>query len=200
LSDNPLISDNDRKGVVIDPDRIVERNAGCWSCIHFISGEQVLRTFEGKDDSPEKTLERVKLTGRMYIKELEASAALLVSRYQSTGMSHEEAMIKVEQVKMTKAQEMVSKRLGPGFDPWEADQRVIDKRLLAMMIAKGLFGQCGGRGVDRAGNPVEDNIIQESYCCNRWTARTGMKPEGESLTPLADELLELADDKAKRRA
>jgi len=185
-------------------DRLVERPAGCWSCVWFRQGDEVLKEFMPEF---EVALTRVKLSGTLRVPDLlaDADTALAVSNLMhERGLSQEEATAEVERAK----EQHVRRRLPAGMDPWLFDVRMKHLTAILAFIKGGEFGMCRGGGfgykevvrADGTSERVEIDIGKYNSCshaCRKWTGREGASvARGTDPIVLADELHALADEKA----
>lgn len=167
-------NDNDQPdATIIFPDRIVERNAGCWNCTHFTTGPSVEAVWE---KHYEQRLLQIRRSGAYAREHVTAKpdAQYRVAQLTRQGVSK---AVAVEMV----ISEAAAK-----------DPRIEMLRKVTVDVRDQKLGICriAANGAD---------FVYRKYMCDSWSGAQGasMAIGTDAINPLPEELKEIVDAKAK---
>jgi hypothetical protein len=170
--------------VLLPKDRIVERGRGCYNCKAFDNGAMAKEKYASHRAAKVAELRMLQAQG------IQSGTAPI----GDADLSSLEIQQKLDQLKGTGLNEAqaieVLAAAAAGVSGRDGDPRF---RLFDGLISSGAAGVClvGGMGTD---------FVHGQCLCDKWNGRQGssMATSGKPLDKLPDEIVDIADSKAKK--
>lgn len=185
------------KLIIFDSQK-VEKSTMCANCVSFdADATKNLEEWRPIQANEIKRIKAaIKATGIQFPGFADADVGLKVAELTRGGkMDVATAIMTIEQQILHAAVAQV----GSVENLYLADERYAIVAMTEHDIGTGKLGRCRGGGVDKHDKPV-GFLVFSGYHCHKWNGRTGwsVAHDGRPLDPLPAELMERAEDRAKK--